>query len=214
MKRMIVFLCALAMALGTAMPASAALVTITFDEPGISAGGGPDPLNPVQGCGDLITNQYAAWGVNWIVDPASTQPHNEVTLGEWFKNAFDIGSDNQILWYNGSTIGGNIQLDVLADSVSFRYRKPSDTDPIQVKLYNGSTEVYDSGVFDAIGSWQIFSYIALDSSDYFDRIWMYSPDPYNKKFVIDDLQVNMVPIPSALLLLGSGLIPVVIRRAR
>jgi hypothetical protein len=185
MKKSLILLCALTLAVGMTMSASAELVTITFDEEGISAGGCPP-----QGSGDLITDQYADWGVEWIVDPDTEQPHNEVTRGECFNNAFDIGSDNQILWYNGNPVEGNIQLSFLANHLAFDYRKPSDTDPAQVKLYNGLIEVYDSGVFSAIGEWQTFTYNAADPSGYFDRIQMYSPE--NKKFVIDNVEVNVL----------------------
>lgn len=181
MKKFLILLCSLILVLAVTMSAHAALMRITFDEEGISEGGCPP-----QGSGDLITDQYLDLGVEWIVDPGTEQPHNEVTLGECFNQQFDIGSDNQILWYNGNPVEGNIQLDFLADSLAFDYRKPSSSDPVHVKLYNGLTEVYDSGDFDAIGSWQTFTYNAGDLNGYFDRIQMYSP----KKFVIDNLEVN------------------------
>jgi len=107
-------------------------------------------------------------------------------MGEMFNNEFDIGADNQILWYNGTTVEGNIELDFLADSLAFDYRKPSDTDPMQVKLFAGATEVYDSGVFNGEPAWRTFTYTAADPSGYFDRILMYGP----KKFLIDNLEVN------------------------
>ena len=186
MKKFLILLCALSLVVALTMSASAELVTITFDEEGISAN------CPPQGAGDLITDQYLDLGVEWIVDPITEQPHNEVTRGECFNQQFDIGSDNQVLWYNGNPVEGNIQLDQPADFLRFLYRKPSSTDPVQVQLYNGDDPdpVYDSGAFNAIAEWQTFTYNATDPSGYFDRIQMYSPT--NKKFVIDNLEVNTV----------------------
>jgi hypothetical protein len=196
MKKLFVLLCVFTLVVGLTMSARAALVRITFDEDGINAYIDgvtsthllDDGVTVVydQGDGDLVTDQYASLGVNWIVDPNTT--YNEVTMGEMFNNEFDIGSDNQVLWYNGTTVEGNIQLDFLADSLAFDYRKPSDTDPMQVKLFAGATEVYDSGVFNGEPFWQTFTYTASDPSGYFDRIQMYGPN--NKKFVIDNLEVN------------------------
>jgi hypothetical protein len=184
MKKFLILLCALSLVLAVTMSARAALVTITFDEEGISAN------CPPQGSGDLITIQYLDLGVEWIVDPITEQPHNEVTRGECFNQQFDIGSENQVLWINGSPVEGNIELDLLAGALVFDYRKPSGTasDPVQVKLYNGLAEVYDSGIFSAIGEWQTFTYNATDSSGSFDRIVMSS----THKFVIDNLVLNRV----------------------
>jgi hypothetical protein len=209
MKKFLILLWAFGLVLGITISPQAALVTITFDEPGINAYVEgvtgthllDDAVTQVynQGDGDLITNQYASLGLNWIVNPSTQQPHNEVTMGEMFNNEFDVGVGNQILWYNGSTVEGNIQLDFLADSLAFDYRKPSDTDPFYVRLYNGTDEIYYSNVLYAIGAWQTFNYDGASGN--FDRILMYGP----KKFVIDNLEVNAVPIPSSLWLLGSGL---------
>jgi hypothetical protein len=196
MKRFLILLCSLTLVLAVTMSASAEPVIITFDEEEISAN------CPPQGFGDLITDQYLGLGVEWIVDPISEQPHNEVTRGECFNQPFDIGSNNQILWYNGTTVEGNIQLDFLADSLAFDYRKPASDDQVQVKLYNGLNVVYDSGVFWAHGYWQTFVYNATDPSGYFDRIQMYGPE--NKKFVIDNLEVEPVPV----------IVPPVIERIR
>jgi hypothetical protein len=182
MKKKAILLCTFTLVLAVTMSARAALVTITFDEDGISAG-----TNQTTDPGDTITTQYNSapmvWGVEWVNNPT-----NMVTLGDYFNNPFDIGTGNQILWYNGTTVEGNIQLDFLADSLAFEYRKPSDTDPMQVKLFAGPTEVYDSGVFNGEPFWQTFTYTAADPSGYFDRILMYGPN--NKKFVIDNLEVN------------------------
>jgi hypothetical protein len=214
MKSVIVFLCALTMVLGAAISASAALVTITFDEPGISAGGGPDPDNPEQGYGDVITDQYASLGLHWVV--SGSDPYldntNEVTVGEWFNNSFDIGSDNQVLWYNcelrDPALKGDIRLDFAADYLAFNHRRPAtQTRDLYIDLYYGVDPV-STLIGETTGEWRTFVYDGSDGS--FDRIVM----SCTHKFVIDNLEINAVPVPSALLLLGSGLVPVLIRRAK
>jgi hypothetical protein len=223
MKKLYMLLLLLTLALTMTVSAQAGLVTITFDDRNAYIAGttgthtipGTSTLTYNQGDGDLITGQYASLGVNWIVDPNINR--NEVTMGEMFNQPFDIGSPNKILYYNGATVKGNIQLDFLADSLAFDYRKPAATDPVRVMLFAGDQEVYDSeSTLTAEGFWKPFTYDAVNPTGYFDRIEMYGgpESAYNKKFVIDNLAVNAVPIPASLWLLGSGLGLIPVLRSR
>ena len=199
MKKLLTLLCALTLVLPVTMSASAELVTITFDEEGISAGGCPP-----QGAGDLITDQYAPLGVNWIVsgtDP-NTDNTNEVTRGECFNNAFDIGSDNQILWYTcelkDPPLKGDIQLDFLANYLAFDHRRPAaQARPLSVDLYNGA-DLVTALTAETTGEWRTFEYDG--SSGSFDRIVM----SCGYKFVIDNLVLNRVTACTRCDLNGDG----------
>ena len=193
MKKFLIFLCSLTLVLAVTMSASAGLVTITFDEEGISAN------CPPQGAGDLITDQYNTapmdWGVNWIV--TGTDPYtdntNEVTRGECFNNTFPDTGHDQILWYNSEYSGlkGEIQLDFLANHLAFDYRRPAQARDVYVTLYNGDVEVWATDPpLTADAYWQTFEHDAVDPSGYFDRILMNS----THKFVIDNLEVNPLVI--------------------
>lgn len=217
MKKLFTLLCAFALVVGMTMSASATLLTITFDEPGISAGGGPDPANPEQGYGDLITDQYAAMGVHWIISQLVVPPDpqtlpdryyynlNEVTVGEWFNNPFDIGSDNQMLFYiselRNPSLKGEIELDFLANYLAFEHRRPAmQPRDLYVDLYNGA-DLVSALIAETTGEWRNFMYNAADPSGYFDRIVM----SCSHKFVIDNFQVNPVPEPASILLVATGL---------
>ncbi|MCX5806021.1 MAG: VPLPA-CTERM sorting domain-containing protein [Proteobacteria bacterium] len=204
--------------------AGAGLVTISFDEEGISSGThytnphSPDP-RPL---GDKITNQYAAKGVNWTVNPINSGVvANVITSGYEFGYADKPGYpsevfadkngnvDGHIMWYNGGFADGWIQFDHPVNSVAFDYRRPKAAGAINVQFYdyddNGNwTKIYDSGRVTADSTWRPFS----QTGNNIDAVYMSGYDPntqsYNK-FVMDNFQVNMVPIPAAIWLLGSGL---------
>lgn len=192
MKKLFIVATAIVLIFGAALSAPAALVTITFDEAGINMG-------------DTITEQYAAFGVHWDATYG-----DEITVGPNFNHPFD--SEGQILWYNG-TPKGIIQLDTLAYYLSFDFRRPSAPNDIYLAIYDTTTAsdvlVHDFGRigWDG-GDWSIFTYNG-EFGD-FNKIEMYC----SNKFVIDNLSVNMVPIPPSVLLLATGLIPLMFRRKR
>jgi hypothetical protein len=93
MKKLLFTMAALILSLGLTMSAQAALVTITFDEPGISAGPTSDRYDGTQ-----VDNQYASLGVTWV----DTLPANAawtgqvVTLPSEFNGTWP--DSDQMLW--------------------------------------------------------------------------------------------------------------------
>ncbi|MBT8339768.1 MAG: hypothetical protein KJP07_07120 [Desulfatitalea sp.] len=161
------------------------LVSITFDEEGIELG-------------DSIDTQYANLGVTWTGS-------NAITIGSAFSNAFaPVDSlTPQVLQYNSKPTDGQIHLATQADYFSIDFRRPSSPGDISLTLWDDVDMVYDFGVIGWSGpDWEHFAYYG--SFNTFDRIVLSSPN----KFVLDNLEVNLVPIPSSIMLLfGAIFVP-------
>jgi len=227
MKRLLILLAAVALLFGMTMPAQATLVTITFDEPGISSGPYyPNPeLTDPRDDGDIITNQYDAQGLNWVNSPlpGAVPSLNYVTTG--YESGYTIPSEaftdadgnyqGHLLWYYNNY--GWIELDASADSLEFQLRRPKSSGDIFLKVYDTTSGspvlVYDFG---KIGWTAGSGWVTFDSDSFaaftgtFDAIYMSS----GSKFYVDNLSVNMVPIPASFWLLATGLIPIIRRLKR
>ncbi|SPD75363.1 exported hypothetical protein [uncultured Desulfobacterium sp.] len=211
MKKLLTMFAAVVLLLGMTMSAQAGLITITFDEPGINLD-------------DIITTQYTTDGVNWIPNPfveGSTAVPNQVVNGTitYFSNVFP--TYGQILQYNTKPAYGYILVDNYADSLSFQYRRPSSSGDITLQLFDYDP---DTGTGTSLTltpftltwtpddpnnddlDWATFTYNGEEGN--FNLIAMNSTN----KFVIDNMQINAVPIPPAFVLLASGLLMLLQRR--
>ena len=196
MKKMFILFLTVGMLLGVTLSAQAAIITITFDEPGIDLE-------------EVIEDQYASSGINWIIYEIElgVENTNRVVSGtlDYFNNVFP--TDGQILQYNNRDApAGVIELDFLSDYLSFGYRRPSSSGEIFVEVLNSGTSVYATSFVWDSGVWDTFIYDG--SLGDFNQITMSS----SNKFIIDNLEVNPVPIPSAFVLLASGLLMLIRRR--
>jgi hypothetical protein len=138
-----------------------------------------------------------------------------VTIPDEFSGSWS--DSGNMLWYYGVGGGGTtpvsatILLSVPANSLEFEYRRPQAAlADMDVEFYLGTMlvdQILDL-TWDPVGDgdWKPFSY----SGKLFDMVVISANDKLNT----DNYAFNLVPIPSALLLLGSGLIPVIIRRFR
>lgn len=222
-KLLIVTAAACAFVCGMVISTQAALVEITFDEPGISATTPRGFSDPRQN-GDTITTQYTTSdGITWINNPSTGLFNpNYVTTGAEFPDAGvpaladGFYSDGNILWAFENVFW--IGLDSPSTSVSFDYRRPKQGGSISVNLYNwDGTGSLPAPINAAPYS---FNWTADDAT--YDN-WTFCsidapPQEFNiisitgnNKFVIDNLSVNMVPIPASFWLLATGLIPLIRR---
>lgn len=214
MKKILIIMAAFVWVLGITVSARASLITITFDEPGITA---DPPLGGPTGNrydGTQIDDEYSAIGVTW----EDTLPANASLTGQGVTRPSEFSGDwtdsDQMLWYYGTGGGGTtpvnapILLNVPANSFAFEYRRPNNYGTMGVQLYRGNGLVYDDpGLSWDIGEgWKTFTY----TGKLFDQIVISGSD----KFVSDNYSLNMVPIPSAFWLLGSGLVLVIHRRRK
>ena len=212
MKKLSTMLATVVLVLGMTLSAQAGLITITFDEAGISAGPTTSRYDGTQ-----IDTQYSGspWGVTWvdIVTSSESMTGQGVVLPNEF-NGYWTDSD-QMLYYAPTTTSGaspftaQILLTVPADFLSFEYRRPNAAGTFDVLLYSGSTLVYDDPglswdpVIDV--DWKTFTYTGGQT---FDKVLIWGGD----KSLTDNYSFNLVPIPSAFWLLGSGLLVVIRRR--
>jgi hypothetical protein len=212
MKKLLTIFATVVLLLGMTMSAQAELVTITFDEPGITSGPTTSRFD-----GTPIDTEYSGspWGITWV-DIVPTSP---ISTGQWVTqpsefNGFWTDSD-QMLYYAPTTSGGTspftaqILLTVPADFLSFEYRRPNNAGTFDVLLYSGSTLVYDDpGLsWDPIDDkdWKTFTY---NGGQPFDKVSIWGSD----KSLTDNYTFNTVPIPSAFWLMGSGLFFMIRRR--
>lgn len=179
-------------------PAVAAIVDLTFDEPGITVG-------------DTITTQYA---------PAAefTGAAADVKLASGFNNPFD-GLDGQLIHFQtkSSSSTATITLAETADFLKFYFRRPSDAGSIALKLFDGANLVIDAGTIGwdplATPGWVAFEYLGGDGV--YDRVEFFAEN----KFVIDSVSFGTqpVPLPAPIVLLASafaGLLRMRRKRAR
>lgn len=191
MKRLFTLAATLVLIFGMTLSAHAARVDITFDEDGISLG-------------DKITDQYAAYGIYWDATYS-----NIVSSSSDFNYSFT--SEGNFLWYDTKPANGTIQLDTPTEYFSFDFRRPSSAEAICLKIYNTATGFeWNFGQIGWSGDqWVPFTYGGLFGP--IDKIEMYA----EKKFLIDNFSIDTayaVPIPPSVLLLGTGLIPLIFRR--
>jgi hypothetical protein len=188
----------LALLVAACGPAAAAIVDLTFDEPGITVG-------------DTITTQYA---------PAAgfTGAAADVKLASGFNNPFD-GLDGQLIHFQtkSSSATATITLAETADFLKFYFRRPSDAGSIALKLFDGANLVVDAGTIGwdplVTPGWVAFEYLGGDGV--YDRVEFFAEN----KFVIDSVSFGTrpVPLPAPIVLLASafaGLLRMRRKRAR
>jgi hypothetical protein len=204
MKKLYMLLFLLTLALSITVSAQAGLITITFEEPGITAG-----LTTNRYDGTQVDTEYSGspWGVTWVdIVPSSDLTGQGVVLPNEF-NGYWTDSD-QMLYYAPTTTSGaspftaQILLTVPADFLSFEYRRPNAAGTFDVLLYSGSTLVYDDPGLSwdpaTDVNWKTFTYTEGQT---FDKVLISGGD----KSLTDNYSFNTVPIPASLWLLGSGL---------
>lgn len=204
MKKLLLLLLALTFTAGFAMTSHAALVTITFDEAGITSGPTNDRYDGTQ-----ISTQYSYLGVTWEDSlPANSGLTGQgVVLPSEFSGS-NWGTNDQMIWYYGTGGSGTtpthpvITLSNLSDALSFEYRRPNATGSMTVKLYKDSSEIY-SGTFAVGNTWNTFNY----SGNLFNKVDIQSNDKFNS----DNYSFNMVPIPSSIWLMAAGMIPLFLK---
>jgi hypothetical protein len=220
MKKISIFLCFVALLFGISQSAGAA-TTITFDE------------NLTFGI--PITDEYAAQGVHFrsgSATPSGLGFPNDLFGGSVFASNtwswpttttfLDPQPTSKFLGLSkpqGQTVLTGIAMgfDDLCTGLSFEYKRPganaNATALINVIFYNTVTNGWTAVTADQItahttGPWLTY---AANPSLEFNWVALVS----DKKFAIDNLTftstVAAVPIPSSLLLLGSGLL-VLVRR--
>lgn len=217
MKKFLIFLCAFTLVAGVSLSAGAAMVTITFDEPGITSG---DINIKDRYDGTQIDTEYTAlYGITWV-DTIDDNPNEYtgqgVTLPYEFSGTWsDTGN---MLWNYGLGGGGTtpvnapILLAVPANYFSFDFRKPQSSSSVDVSFYMDDVLVYAAPTFiwDPLAGdndWKTFVY---DGGELFNKVVLDSPDKFNS----DNYTFNMVPVPASLWLLASGLVVPVVRRRK
>ncbi len=172
MKKYSSILAAVVFLVGMTFSIQAEEIEITFDEDGIFLD-------------DIITTQYQDWGVVW----SDTYANLIVDGSETYYN-HPFNSEEQILNFTDNE--GMIQLDAMADALSFEFRRPSNTGDIYLEIYD-STAGADPVLVNDFGrigwdgpDWEVFTY----DGEYgeFDLIHIHSAN----KFVMDNLVINMI----------------------
>lgn len=213
MKKLLTMFAAFVLVLGMTLSAQAGLISITFDEPGITAGPTTSRYDGTQ----IDTEEYSGspWGVTWVdIVPTSESMTGQGVVRPNEFNGF-WSDEDQMLYYAPTTTSGaspftaQMLLTVPADFLSFEYRRPNASGTFDVLLYLGNTLVYDDPglswdpVIDV--NWKTFTYTGGQT---FDKVLIWGSD----KSITDNYSFNMVPIPSAFWLMGSGLLLVIRRR--
>jgi len=172
--------------------ASAAIVTLTFDEPGINLG-------------DTITTQYGP-GVIFSGAPANVKlPGADAANGGFNNTGFDpLDAQALHVEVGGSTPIATAAFAIAADYLKFHYARPSDTDTFNVQLFNGVNLVFDAGGITWPASdpteWLVFEYLGALGT--YDRL-----EVSGKKIVFDNFSygIQAVPLPAPIVLLASPL---------
>lgn len=172
-------------------PAAAAIVNLTFDEPGIMVG-------------DTITTQYAptavftgaAADVKVVTDFPSYDPEKPDVFSPF---------DKQLIHFQtrSSSSTATISLAQSADFLKFYFRRPVENGTITLRLFNGANLVVDAGTIGWVSAqgWAEFEYLGGDGV--YDRVEFFS----GNKFVIDSFSFGTqpVPLPAPLVLFASAL---------
>ena len=79
MKKNLVFVALVSMALFMTVPAQATPVTITFDEPYVSAGPTTNRYD-----GTHVDDEYFSLGITWVDTYFTTLPENAGYTGQWY----------------------------------------------------------------------------------------------------------------------------------
>jgi hypothetical protein len=177
---------ALGASLAVAAPTQAATITVTFNE---------------QSVGTHIVDQYAGLGLHF------SGTENTVTNGSLQNNVFV--SDGNLIQWSVNPVDAFLTIDSLASKISFQHRRPANTQPVSVKLYNGATKVLDQ-TFNSLGTgFSTFSFDGSATHVFFNKVEFTGA----QKYFVDNLKLTTVPVPMAAWLLGSA-VPVLIARRR
>ena len=205
----------LALVVGIVGPVQAATITITFDE--IEAWNTDPPV---------LTEEYASLGIHFTAHPYAGTEDGAVYDPGVFHG---VNNGTQILGCNGPASGFAMLFDMPVTSISFEYYV---VDPgsglvdmgdgvlrLMASLYGQRVAPMPPG--DSFGG--------FNSYEMFEGGWYtYSSgpqEPFNRFFygffandviyVVDNLTITTVPLPASVLLLGTGLLPLLsVRRKR
>jgi hypothetical protein len=206
--------------LGLGTGAGASLVTITFDESFLSAGGS----NRYDGTQILDQFSGAPWGITWADTYTGTGNYTGQTIAgpSEFTFSSPAPSNNYLFVYGNNTgSGGGTQtatatLATPSSYFSIDYRRPQASGTFTFVLYSGATAVYNSTAANngTPLTWDPtldsgFKNLAV-SGVTFDKIVITESD----KSEFDNLKINPVPIPGALFLFAPGLAALVAVRRR
>lgn len=201
------------------LPTRAALVTITFDEPGIEYH-------------EIITDQYNSGAMDWGVTFSSIDGDGNPTDYITVKTPVDLSnlgsdeSDGQFIHIDYKPASLLMLLDTPADYLSFEFRRPKTEQKIFLSIYDTS----GGTLFKVVDS-LLIGWFPTDTASGGDDWWtyIYGDDTSetlsfdlisvscSNKFLMDNIRVgtiDAVPIPTSVLLLGTGLIPLVLRRKK
>ncbi|MGE0483361.1 MAG: hypothetical protein AB7Q81_04425 [Gammaproteobacteria bacterium] len=174
--------------------ASAATVTITFDEPYVSV------------LDDLVqTNPYTALGATFASGSGAKKAVIK-TPGNFNNYTLAPGEDanNQLLHLDNNPPDVLVQLAEATATFSFDYRRPTDDGDIDISIFNGGGLVHAFSTINWVlaDGWVTFVYGG--EFGVIDEIRLQG----NSKYVIDNLSfaVTAVPLPAPIALLGGALV--------
>lgn len=156
--------------------ARAAVVTLSFDEAGIDKGA-------------TITTQYAP-------QATFTGAAAIVKLASEFNNPFEAFIGQLVHFQtSGTSSTAAVTLDTAVEYLNFRFRRPSESGDIALRLYNGADLVLDAGIIGwdptVTPSWVLFEYSG--TSGLYDRVEFFAVN----KFVVDSFTFGAQPEPPA-----------------
>jgi hypothetical protein len=207
MRRVLIVVVTIIAALSFTGWADAETVTITFDE---YSPIGSDWLDRELG---FIYDEYADQGVYFTqIDPAD--PDGTTYSG----GVWSITGTNLPNFYgmNGWSRGIILDFNSEVTSISFDYRKAGLVRPEEISywIYDDGVEIGSGGV-SITEDWQTFEFDSLPFDSI--KLQMLGGQMLQDRWAMDDLtyDINAVPVPASILMLGTGLAGLVgMRRKR